>query len=192
VPALPPSVPRRRSAFLRGIGRVGLAALDWRIDGNLPDVPKLVIIVAPHTSNWDFFVGLFAALAIAVDAKWFGKHTAFRGPVGGILRALGGIPVVRSSSQNVVEQWVAEFEHRDRIVLALAPEGTRKKVAEWRSGFWHLARGAGAPLVPVALDYGRRAVAIGATYWPTDDLESDLRNLKAFFGRAKAKNPSLY
>ncbi len=190
VPLLPPSLPRRRSRLLAGIGHAGFATLGWRFDGNVPDLPKLVIVVAPHTSNWDFFVALFADLAIQLDASWLGKHSVFRGPVGTVLRGLGGIAVDRSAAHDVVAQVVAEFGRRSQMVLGLAPEGTRHKVPEWRSGFWHIARGAGAPIVPVALDYGRRLLRIGAPFTPTESLENDLRELKAFFADVVPKRVS--
>jgi 1-acyl-sn-glycerol-3-phosphate acyltransferase len=161
----------------------------WRVEGNLPDLRKMVIIVAPHTSNWDFFVGISAALAIDVQANWFGKHTIFRGPAGRVLRALGGIPVVRSSRQNVVEQWLDEFARRDQLVVGLAPEGTRKLVEEWRTGFWYLAKGAHVAIVPVGLDYRLRRAIIGPPYWPTDDLEVDLVRLKSFFANVVPRHP---
>lgn len=181
VPQLPPSLPRRSSRVLQGIGRVGLASLRWHFEGDIPDVPKLVIILAPHTSNWDFFVGLFADLALALDATWLGKDGIFIGPVGALLRRLGGIPVDRTHPHDVVARVVAEFHRRDRMVLGLAPEGTRHRVAEWRSGFWHIAHGAGVPILPVGLDFGRRALRIGAPYLATESLETDLRELKKFF-----------
>ncbi len=177
---------------MRAIGALGMALFDWRVEGNFPDVAKVVIIVAPHTSNWDFLVGLFAALAIDLDARWFGKHTIFRAPLGWLLRWLGGIPVVRSGRHHVIDQWVMEFDRRDAVALALAPEGTRKRVREWRSGFWHLASGAHAPIVPVGLDYCRKAVVIGAPYWPTGDLAGDLVQLKTFFGSVVPRHPELF
>jgi 1-acyl-sn-glycerol-3-phosphate acyltransferase len=181
VPILPPSLPRRSSRALRAAGRIGLGLLGWRFEGAIPDVPKLVIILAPHTSNWDFFVGLFADLALALDASWLGKDSIFVGMIGTVLRRLGGIPVDRAHPHDVVARVVAEFHRRDRMVIGLAPEGTRHRVAEWRSGFWHIARGAQVPILPVGLDFGRRALRIGPPYAPTDSLEADLRTLKAFF-----------
>jgi 1-acyl-sn-glycerol-3-phosphate acyltransferase len=192
VPTLPPAVPRRGNALLRALGTLGLWLLRWRVEGGFPDVPKMVIIVAPHTSNWDFFVGLFAALALDIDARWFGKHTIFRGPLAPILRSLGGIPVDRGTSQHVVAQWVAAFANRERMVVGMAPEGTRGKVDTWRTGFWYLASRANVPVVPAALDYGARVATIAPAYWPTGDLESDLVRLKACFAHATPRHPELF
>lgn len=190
-PELPPSLPRRRWTVMRWLGRSLFAALGWRIEGNFPDTPKMVIIVAPHTSNWDFFVALFADLGLDLKASFLGKHTIFRPPVRGFLMRLGGIPVRRDAAHNVVEQMRDVFRERDQIVLAIAPEGTRKKVTEWKSGFWHIARAAGVPVVPVGLDFARRAAVIGAPFTPGDSFEADVRELKRFFASVTPKHPEL-
>lgn len=176
---------------MRWLGRRLFALFGWRIEGNFPDLPKLVVIVAPHTSNWDFFIALFADLGLDLKASFLGKHTIFRPPVRGILLRLGGIPVRRHARHNVVEQMKTVFQRSDRLVLAIAPEGTRKKVKEWRSGFWHIARAAGVPVIPVALDYARRVAVIGAPFSPGHSFEADVGELKQFFAHATPKNPQL-
>jgi 1-acyl-sn-glycerol-3-phosphate acyltransferase len=191
VPPLAPEIPRRHRPLLQRIGRLAMTLLGWRIDGDLPNLPKFVIIVAPHTSNWDFFAGLFCDLALDMDASWLAKHTIFRGPVGPLLESLGGIPVVRSASHNVVSQVAAEFARRDRLVLAITPEGTRKKVTAWKSGYWHIARAAGVPIVPVGLDFAKRAAVIGPLRYPTDSLEEDEAAFREFFAGITPKNPAL-
>lgn len=191
VPELPPGIPRRGRHALKAVGRLGLAGLRWRIDGTFPDLGKFVLIVAPHTSNWDFVVALLCDLALDMDAAWLGKHTIFVGPFGRWLRSLGGIPVERSASHNVVAQAASEFARRERMILALAPEGTRRKVTAWKSGYWHIARAAGVPIVPVGLDFARRAAVIGELRTPTDSLESDEAVLRAFFATITPKRPEL-
>jgi len=191
VPALPASVPRRGRHVLKAFGRFGLTALRWRIDGQIPDLKKFVLIVAPHTSNWDFVVAMCCDLALDMDAGWLGKHTIFVGPFGRWLKSLGGIPVVRGSAHNIVSQVAGEFAKRDRMVLALAPEGTRRKVDSWRSGYWHIARAAGVPILPVGLDFGKRAAVIGELRSPTDSIEEDEAVFKAFFARITPKIPEL-
>lgn len=178
--------------MLQAVGQFGLRLLRWRVTGQFPDVAKAVFIVAPHTSNWDFFVGLFADLALDLRAHWLGKHTIFRWPVNGLLRSLGGIPIERSSRSQVVEQMVGEFAAREALVLAIAPEGTRKKVDEWRTGFWHIAKGAGVPIVPIGLDYAKREVLVGPVRDPTDDLAADVRACKAFFSTVVARHPNQF
>jgi 1-acyl-sn-glycerol-3-phosphate acyltransferase len=165
--------------------------LGWRIDGEFPNLPKFVVVVAPHTSNWDFVVGLSCDLALDMDASWLAKHTIFVGPFGRWLKSLGGIPVDRRSAHNVVAQAAAEFASRDQLVLGIAPEGTRKKVTSWRSGYWHIARSAGVPILPVGLDYRRRAAVIGPLRLTTASLEVDESALKAFFADITPKRPEL-
>ena len=191
VPVLPPNVPSRNRHILQRFGRLGLRAMRWRIEGEFPDLRKFVIIVAPHTSNWDFVVGLFCDLALDLDAAWLGKHTIFVGPFGRWLKSLGGIPVERGASHNVVSQVSAEFARRDQMILALAPEGTRRKVAEWKSGYWHIARAAGVPILPVGFDFARRATVIGTARPTTDSLEDDEAEFKAFFAGISPKRPEL-
>lgn len=185
-------MPRRHSTLLRLVGALGARVLGWRVEGELPNVAKAVLIVAPHTSNWDFFVGLFIDLALDLDAHWLGKHSIFRWPVKRLLVRLGGIPVERSSSKNYVDQMVEEFARRDALVLAIAPEGTRKKVESWRSGFYHIARGAGIPIVLVALDYRRKAVVLGPVFEPTGEFDADIGRIKAHYAQYTARHPELF
>jgi 1-acyl-sn-glycerol-3-phosphate acyltransferase len=161
----------------------------WRIEGNVPDRPKLVIIAAPHTTNWDFVVGIAAKLALRLEILWLGKHTLFRFPLGPLMRGLGGMPVVRSSSHDVVSGIVEEFARRDRMILALAPEGTRKRVERWRTGFYHIAHGARIPIVPVALNWGARAIQIGPPFETSGNIESDLEQLQRRFSGVQGLKP---
>jgi 1-acyl-sn-glycerol-3-phosphate acyltransferase len=163
----------------------------WRVDGNFPDLRKFVIVVAPHTSNWDFVVALFCDLALDLEAGFLAKHTIFVGPFGRWLKSLGGIPVVRSASHNVVAEVSAEFARRDRMVLAIAPEGTRRKVTSWKSGYWHIARAAGVPIVPVGLDFAKRAAVVGPVRHLTDSLSDDEAALREFFAGVTPKRPAL-
>jgi len=165
-----------------------LSALGWRVEGEMPNLAKFVVIVAPHTSNWDFPVGMGAKLALGIGATWVGKHTIFRWPFDGVLRAWGGIPVDRSATNDIVQQLVAEFARRPRMVFALAPEGTRKKVERWKTGFYHVARGAGVPIVPVAFDYEARAIRIMSAFEPTGAADADIAALQARFAGVRGKN----
>ena len=189
LPSLGPELPRTGGPISRAVGRGVLHALGWNVDGEIPNVRKLVIIAAPHTSNWDFVVGLAAKLALGLDVKFLGKDTLFRFPLGVLMRALGGTPVDRSSSHDVVNTVVNEFARSDRMLLALAPEGTRKRVERWRTGFYHIAHGAGVPILPVALNFGERAVQIGAPFSTTGDVDADLRVLQLRFAGVRGKNP---
>lgn len=159
----------------------------WNIEGNLPNVPKLVVIAAPHTSNWDFIVGVAAKLALGLDAMWLGKDTLFRGPLGPMMRRLGGRPVDRAASHDVVKDVVDEFARRERLVLALAPEGTRKRVERWRTGFYHIAHAARVPIVPVALNFGARAIQIGSPFNTTGDVDADIHALQQGFAGVRGR-----
>ncbi len=187
VPVLGDALPSTGGPVSRTFGRWLLTVLGWRIEGSLPNIAKAVVIVAPHTSNWDFVVGIAAKLALGLRASWLGKHTLFRRPFGGFMRALGGIPVDRSQPGDVVAQSVARFTEASRIVLGLSPEGTRRTVSRWRMGFYHIARGARVPIVPVALDWSRHTLAIGPSVMPGDDTSDDLRRLESFFASARGR-----
>ncbi len=169
-----------------------LSVMGWRFEGAPPNLPKLIVIVAPHTSNWDFVVAMAAALALDLRVHWLGKHTIFRRPFGAILRRLGGIPVDRSARQGVVAQVVEAFRAHDRFVLGLSPEGTRKKVARWRTGFYNIARAANVPILAVALDFERKRIVIGPLFKATGDLEGDVEKMRAFFAPIKGKRPELF
>ncbi len=191
LPAIPepgPAVPRTGGGLSRILGRVAMRVLRWRLDGRMPDLPKFIIIVAPHTSNWDFPVGIAAKMALRLQVTFLGKHSLFRFPLGIVMRALGGMPVDRSASNDLVSGMVAEFARRDRLVLCIAPEGTRRKVERWKTGFYHIARGANVPIVPVALDWGNRAVRIGEPVQASGDAQGDIAALQAWFSGIRGKN----
>jgi len=181
VPELGESTPRRGNVISAALGRWFLAGLGWSFEGEIPDVSRAVIIVAPHTSNMDFFIGVAAMFALGIRVEYLGKHTLFFWPLGVVMRWLGGIPVDRRVAAGVVDETVRLFASRERMILALAPEGTRKSVGRWKTGFYFVAREARVPIVPVALDYRRRAVRLGSGFDPTGDLEHDLQLLEAFF-----------
>lgn len=191
VPVLGPDVPRRNRRILQKLGLLGMRLTGWRVIGEIPNLRKFVIIVAPHTSNWDFLFGLFCDLALDMDASWLAKHTIFIGPVGTWFKSLGGIPIDRRSAHNVVAQAAAEFARRDQLVLAITPEGTRKKVKSWKSGYWHIAREAGVPILPVGLDFGRNGAVIGEVRYPSDSIERDEAVFKEFFAGITPKRPEL-
>lgn len=165
----------------RLVGRLSMWLLGWRLEGVIPDLAKFVIIVAPHTSNWDFPVGASAKLALRLDATFLGKDTLFRFPLGVIMRALGGLPVDRSVSHDLVSGIVAEFRRREQLVLVIAPEGTRRKVERWKTGFYHIALGAAVPIVPVGLDWGTRAIRVAAPFTPSGDADRDIAQLQQWF-----------
>jgi len=153
----------------------------WGFEGALPDVPKVVVSVAPHTSNWDFVVGVMALWALDIQIKFIGKHTLFRGMFGRWMRSIGGIPVDRSASHGLVGEVVRSFSQTDRMVFALAPEGTRQLDKGFKSGFIHIADGAGVPIVLAYFDFRRKVVGFGPMITPSGDSDADLSRVLDFY-----------
>jgi 1-acyl-sn-glycerol-3-phosphate acyltransferase len=177
------------SPLMRGLAFSFLKVFGWRLEGRLPDVDKLVVIAAPHTSNWDLPVLLSLAFALRVKACWLGKHTLFRGPLGFLFRWMGGIPVYRSASQNMVAQSVEMFRNSEKLILTIPPEGTRRKVSHWKTGFYYIALGAGTPIAMAFIDYKRKASGVGPTLNPTGNIEADMEIIRNFYANVTAKYP---
>ncbi|WP_454254216.1 lysophospholipid acyltransferase family protein [Pseudomonas sp. Marseille-Q8238] len=175
--------------FVEWLGRSALKLLGWRIEGKMPALDKFVVIGAHHTSNWDFVIFIALTFVLRLNARWFGKHSIFIWPFAGLLRRMGGIPIQRHLRLNVVDQAIQRFNEHREFVLVLSPEGTRKKVERWRMGFYHIALGAGVPIVPGALDYRNRRVVIGPPFYPTGDMAADLEALLAYFRPYEPKKP---
>ena len=187
-PRIGARVPRRGSAWLRAFGRAVLRVMGWRTEGEVPDVPKLVIAVAPHTSNWDFVVGAAAMFALDLRLSFLAKHTLFRGPFAAIMRWMGGIAVDRRSAHGVVGDAVAAFARSQRRLLAIAPQGTRSPGARYKSGFLHIARDARVPVLLASLDYDSRCVRLGPELETTGDVDADLRRVEAFYASVRGRN----
>ncbi|MFA5940053.1 MAG: lysophospholipid acyltransferase family protein [Sinimarinibacterium sp.] len=184
-----PSVPRRTSRFLYCLGSTVLRLAGWRLDVRLPDLPRMVLIAAPHTSNWDFVLGMAAVLKIQVDLHWYAKHTLFETALSPLFRWLGGLPVDRSAAGGVVHQTARAFKERDQLVIALAPEGTRSRRTQWKRGFYHMAEAAEVPVVAAYIDYGRKEIGIGPTFTPSGDWNRDMKPVFEFYRGIKAKHP---
>jgi 1-acyl-sn-glycerol-3-phosphate acyltransferase len=165
--------------------------LGWKINGDFsPEFKKYIVAVAPHTSNWDFVVGIAARSIVGMKKiKFLAKSPLFKPPHGWIFRALGGYPVERSSSHDMVSRVAALFDAHERFVLAIAPEGTRKKVDKLRTGFYYIAKAAGVPIIPVGFDFKKKAVIIGDPLHPTDDIAADFQKLYSFYSQISGKNP---
>lgn len=183
IPEPGPRIPRRGGALRAALGRLMLRVLGWRIGPGLPDLAKAVIITAPHSSNWDFPVGIAVVFALRLDVRFVGKVELFRGPLGPLMRWLGGLPVNRKHPVGLVEQTVAMFREREALLLAVAPEGTRKPVERWKSGFHRIAVAAGVPIVPGYFDNTHKVVGFGAPFYPTGNAEADITALRAFYAR---------
>ena len=182
VPSLPPNVPRvPRHRLSRWIGRAVLRLGGWRVVGEFPDLPRVVLIGAPHSSNWDGIWGFAAKLALGLDIRILGKHQLFWGPLGPLMRALGIIAINRGAASGVVGQMAQQFRGADRFWLGIAPEGTRKPVARWKTGFWKIAHAAQVPVLPVYFHYPDRVIGIGPPFATSHDMEADLVRLREWY-----------
>ncbi len=162
--------------------------MGWKVNKELPDLNKCIIIVAPHTSSWDFVIGVIVRGVLAKEINYLGKKSLFKPPFGWFFRWMGGYPVDRKTSQNMVDQVAEIFLKEEVFRLALAPEGTRSRVAEWRTGFYHMAVRANVPIVSVGFDYAKKRVVIFDPFYPSGEIEKDLPQIKALFKDIKGKN----
>ena len=166
--------------------------LGWKVENGFPKAPKkYIIIVAPHTSWVDFPIAILARMSQGMMVNFIGKSSLFKWPFGYFFRALGGTPVDRGASNNLVEAVIDVFNSKEEFRLGLSPEGTRKKVEKWKTGFYYIAKGAKVPIVMATLDFEYKKVKISEPYYVTDDLEEDFIIFKTFFKNIKGKNSEL-
>jgi 1-acyl-sn-glycerol-3-phosphate acyltransferase len=164
----------------------------WSFEGQLPDVAKMIVIGAPHTTNWDFILFLAALHHFDIDVSFIGKHTLFRWPLGWFFRALGGIPVDRSKPGGLVRQVVAAMESADQMILVIAPEGTRKAVPNWKSGFLKIAEVAEVPVVLGGVDFSSRRLVIGPTLRYEGDPKGFMDEARTFYSGMEGLHPELH
>ena len=177
------------SQFLRFLSNSIMRLIGWKVEGTLPNLPKYLIIGAPHTSNWDFLLFLATIFHLKVDARYMGKAELFRGPFGWFFYWCGGIPVDRKKSQGLVEQMVEACNNSDKFILTIAPEGTRHKVKEWKRGFYHIAKGAGIPIIMAKVDGKKKAMCVGEIFHLTEDMEADMLAIQDAFKGMTGINP---
>ena len=187
IPAIPPSMPRRGNAFTRWLGRLILLLTGWRIVGVVPDVSRAVLIVAPHSSNWDGLYGGATALALGIDPKWMGKNSLFKGPLGPLMRWLGGTAIDRKHANGMVGQCVERFGNNEALWMVITPEGTRKQVDRWKSGFYHVAHGARVPIITAYFDYPSRTIGFGPITQPSGDVDADIAQLREWYSQWEGK-----
>jgi 1-acyl-sn-glycerol-3-phosphate acyltransferase len=186
--ALPPSMPHfAQNPWRRACGWL-LRAAGWHLAGEFPDRAKLVMIAAPHSSWWDGIWGLLFRSALGADISFMAKRELFKGPLGWLLRRAGGIPIERDTANGVVRQMTARFAASDALWLGIAPEGTRKRVDKWKHGFWHIARAAGVPILPIYFDYPTRTIGLGPLFETSGDVEHDVAALRAFYAPFRGKH----
>ena len=179
----------QKPAFTQSLARAIGKLAGWEITGVFPDLPKFVLVGAPHTSSWDFPLSMLLMFGSGVRFNWIAKASLFRWPVKGFFHRLGGIPVRREQSGNFVSQVVKAFEENSRMIVAIAPEGTRSKATYWKTGFYYMALGAKVPIVMGFVDYLRKQVGVGPTLHPSGDIHADFAILRAFYSDKTGKFP---
>jgi 1-acyl-sn-glycerol-3-phosphate acyltransferase len=179
--------------MLRPIYNFIFKSLGWKISGSFPpELKKYIVAVAPHTSNWDFPVGVMVRSILKMqNAKFLGKSSLFKPPFGWLFRAMGGYPVDRSKHNDLVQQVVDIFNAHDQFIVAIAPEGTRQKVDKLKTGFYYMAKKAAIPIIPCGFDFATRTIVIGAPFYPSDNVEDDMNQLLSFYRNIKGANPEL-
>ncbi|MBU2098516.1 MAG: lysophospholipid acyltransferase family protein [Gammaproteobacteria bacterium] len=176
--------------FLRLLASAILALMGWRAIGKPLQEKQFVLIGAPHTSNWDFPLMLMVVLKLRLKLNWMGKNTLFMFPFGGFMRWLGGIPIDRSQHHGVVDQVVEQYQQNPQLVVLVPPEGTRKHVKEWKTGFYHIANNAGIPILMGYLDVARKEAGLADFFYPTGHVDDDIRAIRRFYAGKKGIKPA--
>lgn len=189
---IPDAVPQRGNRLTRFIGQLYTALMGWKYAGEFPDLPKFVMIIAPHTSNFDFPMGLAPLFTLGLRLSFMAKSSLFWEPLGTYMRWLGGAAIERKATGGYVQAAIAQFEQRDQFILAITPEGTRTKVDRWKTGFYHIAQGAGVPILPLIFDYSRREFRFEELLIPSDDMEGDIKILQSYYNAGQARKPENY
>jgi 1-acyl-sn-glycerol-3-phosphate acyltransferase len=182
-------VPRWHNRFLRMVGGSVLALMGWRLDMHFPDEPKLMVIAAPHTSNWDLVVGIAAILYLQINLRWYAKHTIFTGVWNHFFRALGGFPVDRTAPGGIVAQTAAAYAAAPQMMIAVTPEGTRSLREHWKRGFYHIALRAQVPVLIGFIDWRTKVVGTTTIFRPTGDWDADMKPVFDFYRTITPKKP---
>lgn len=177
------------SPLLRLLSNSIMRLTGWRVEGTLPDIPKYILIGAPHTSNWDFVLFLGIVFRLRISVRYMGKAELFNSPFGWFFYWCGGIPVDRKKSAGLVEQMVEACHQAKKFILVIAPEGTRYHVTEWKRGFYHIAKNAGIPIVMVKVDGVKKTAYVGEVFQPGEDIEADMNAIQASFNGMTGINP---
>jgi 1-acyl-sn-glycerol-3-phosphate acyltransferase len=178
-----------RSRILRKIGRFGINISGWTIKGNVPDEERIVLIAAPHTSNWDFVLAMLAIFGLNIKLRWLGKHSIFKPGFKIFFEWLGGIPVYRDNPSTLIESIVDIVKKEKSIVIAMTPEGTRKKVKRWKTGFLRIAKQTQSKILLISIDASTKSIEIGKIFNPTGDNEEDLAFIQKYYSSFRGINP---
>lgn len=189
LPEVPPQVPRvPYNRFTRWFGRTLLRLGGWRVVGTIPDLPRVVLIAAPHSSNWDGLWGFAAKLALGIRITVLGKHQLFWWPLSVLLRRLGVIPVDRAAPQGTVGQAAQMIVRSEQLWFALTPEGTRRRVERWKTGFWKIADATRVPILPAYFHYPDKVIGIGEPFHTTGDDQADIARIREWYGQWQGRN----
>ncbi len=189
VPSAQPKAPKLRSKTRVAIARTLFKIAGWRILGEIPNLPKFIAIGGPHTSNWDGIIAVACINALGLRTNVMAKNTIFRFPLKTILKYFGVFPVNRDAPGGIIEQVVQRFRSNDEFILLLAPEGTRKKVQRWKTGFHRIAIKANVPVLPVEMDYSNRTITLAPVQTMTDDVDADIERLQSYMRPTASFNP---
>ena len=188
-PTLGDAVPKRGNKVTMAIAHFFLRLTGWRIVGEVPNLPKMVVIGAPHTSYWDFWLAMMVVFSLGIRIEIMGMAQLFKfPPLGAMFRWAGVFPVVRESSNGVVDQVAERVIRSEQMFLGVSPEGTRKKVTTWRTGFYHIAQKADVPILPVGFIFPKKQFIINPAFTPTGDKEADIQFLQSYYKDAVGKH----
>jgi 1-acyl-sn-glycerol-3-phosphate acyltransferase len=187
---LPEDSPMMCGPVLQGLGRSMLRFWGWTLEGRVPSDKKILLIAAPHTSNWDWVIGVAGLLALGIRLTYIAKHTLFKGPLGWVMKKTGGVPVDRESAERTVDEIVRQFNQSERLYYAIAPEGTRKQVERWKTGFLRVAFKAKVPVLMVSFDYRKKRILIGDCAELSGDIDRDLESVQRYYSQFSGKNQS--
>ena len=192
---IPESFRAYRPKALQWLGRTVLSVLGWKVHGKISDEfneKKLVVIVAPHTSNWDGILGVATIAGLDARITFIGKHTAFRYGLGAFLRYMGGIPVDRNKPGGIIHDAINQIKDMKSSLIGMSPEGTRSKVKEWKTGFLRIAKELNTKIIPASLDFAKKEIILGKAFTPSGDNLKDIRDLKDYFSAFTARHPDKY
>ncbi len=186
---IPERLRGKRSILLRKIARFGINISGWTIKGMVPDEERIVIIAAPHTSNWDFILAMLAIFGLNIKLRWLGKHSIFKPGFKIFFKWLGGIPVYRDNPSNLIDNVVKIVKKEKSIVIAMTPEGTRKKVKRWKTGFLRIAKQTHSKILLISIDAPTKSIEIGNIFNPTGNSEEDLEFIQKYYSSFRGINP---
>ncbi len=186
---IPPAHRAGRNRFFRWLGRTAYRLMGWKLIGRFPEDDRYIMVFAPHTSNWDFIIGIFAMLGLDLRCNWLAKISLFKPPFGGIMKWLGGIPVDRKNPGTMAEDTAVAIKQSPAVVLLITPEGTRSKVKDWKTGFLRIAKAAECRMLLISMDYRKKAIVLGDVLEPQENYQGQILDIRNYFQQFAPKIP---